>query len=162
MTLPDDRRFSSLGKGSYAIIFHLTSHKNLRIGKLGEFLFPRGYYVYVGSAFGSGGLKSRIYHHLKLSTKPHWHVDYFRKKAAPVEVWVSEYKERQEHRWALVLNRLKGAAIPSPGFGSSDCKCLTHLYHFEKIISFRTFINQYRQLYADSSMDPIKRIKILS
>jgi len=97
---------SFLGAGSYAIILHLISGHSLQIGKLGKFFFPKGYYAYVGSAYGPGGLASRIHHHLTVSPNPHWHVDYFRKISIPIEVWVSEQKDRQEHNWASVLERL--------------------------------------------------------
>jgi Uri superfamily endonuclease len=158
MVLSARSQFVHLGSGSYAIIFQLKADKNLRIGKLGKFSFPKGYYIYTGSAFGPGGLESRIHHHLKLSPKPHWHVDYLRRKAAPVEVWVSEQRKRLEHQWASVLSRLKEATIPSPGFGSSDCNCQTHLFHFKQYPSFQSFRKKCHQLYDDR--EPIKQIKI--
>ncbi len=37
----------------------------IQIGKLGQFKFKKGYYAYVGSAFGPGGLNSRIKHHIE-------------------------------------------------------------------------------------------------
>lgn len=145
-----------LGKGSYAILFILNSAQTLQIGKLGKYLFPKGYYIYVGSALGSGGLKSRIRHHLKVSPNPHWHVDYFRRKAVPLEVWVSEQTRKQEHDWAFALNQLKDTNFPAPGFGSSDCNCPTHLFHFKQFPLFKSL----SRLLDHSDRDLVQRLKI--
>jgi Uri superfamily endonuclease len=45
--------------------------KRLGIGSLGEFDIIPGFYAYVGSAFGSGGLRSRIGHHLESTVERH-------------------------------------------------------------------------------------------
>jgi len=55
-------------KGTYAIYIHLPRSKTITIGKLGRFNFPIGAYVYIGSAFGSGGLRSRLKRHIYGST----------------------------------------------------------------------------------------------
>lgn len=127
------------GKGSYILILHLDSEKVLQVGRLGKFNFPAGYYAYVGSAFGPGGLKARVTRHLNPTYKYHWHIDYLRKQADPEEVWISEQKVAREHLWASVLLHLNKAAVPVPGFGCSDCKCCTHLFHFQKKPLLRTF-----------------------
>ncbi|MCD4722450.1 MAG: DUF123 domain-containing protein [Desulfobacula sp.] len=53
------------GKGTYIIVMYLDKSKRIQIGKLGQFKFKKGHYAYVGSAFGPGGLKSRIKHHIE-------------------------------------------------------------------------------------------------
>lgn len=126
-------------KGSYILILRLKSEKVIQVGRLGKFNFPFGYYAYVGSAFGPGGLKGRVMRHLKPTYKFHWHIDYLRKQADPEEVWISEQKVPREHRWASALRHLNGAAVPVPGFGCSDCKCYTHLFHFQKRPLLRAF-----------------------
>ena len=62
--------------GTYALILVSSSDRWIEIGKLGKFLIQPGYYVYAGSAFGPGGLKARIAHHMRISQRPHWHIDY--------------------------------------------------------------------------------------
>jgi Uri superfamily endonuclease len=37
-----------------------------------------GYYLYLGSALGLGGLRTRIADRQKPSLRPHWHFDYLR------------------------------------------------------------------------------------
>ena len=60
---------SSLGKGTYVLILNLKRAKRIVVGnskkaKLSSRLFQAGYYAYVGSAFGPGGLAARIKRHL--------------------------------------------------------------------------------------------------
>ena len=100
----------------------------------------RGYYVYLGSALGPGGLRARIAHHQKPSTRPHWHIDYLRAHTRLHFVWLSYGGIRHEHEWARALQKMKDATIPFRGFGASDCSCPSHLYFFKGCptqISFR-------------------------
>ncbi len=120
------------GPGTYILILRLENDQVIQIGKLGRFRFPTGYYAYVGSALGPGGLAGRLKHHLHPGRKPHWHLDYFRKKAVLVEILVREDNRTLEHKWASALGKLDGAMVPAAGFGSSDCKCMTHLYYFQE------------------------------
>jgi Uri superfamily endonuclease len=121
--------FSS-GKGTYVLILQLSQPARLTTGKLGEFDFPAGWYAYVGSAFGPGGLRGRLKHHLAPVTKPHWHIDYLRSAASVREVWYLIGEAICEHQWADTLRSMPGAAIPAPRFGASDCTCETHLIYF--------------------------------
>jgi Uri superfamily endonuclease len=127
--------------GTYALVFRAKRKKRLIIGKLGILKLQPGYYVYVGSAFGPGGLKARIGHHRKSSGRRHWHVDYLSEHLAPDEVWYTNDPTHREHHWSEVLSHTAGASIPLPGFGSSDCRCISHLYFF----SSRPSINYYRR-----------------
>jgi Uri superfamily endonuclease len=52
-------------KGTYVLIAFEAHMKRLKIGRLGACDIVPGYYAYVGSAFGSGGLRARIGHHLE-------------------------------------------------------------------------------------------------
>ena len=64
--------------GSYILLLYLPLNITLTVGRLGTFDFPAGWYAYVGSAFGAGGLVGRIKHHLQPLENPHWHIDYLR------------------------------------------------------------------------------------
>ena len=48
------------------------------VGRLGVIQAERGYYVYVGSALGSGGLAARVGRHCRREKRLRWHVDYLR------------------------------------------------------------------------------------
>ena len=51
--------------GAYAIVLNLPYQVSLRVGRLGEAVFPAGSYIYCGSALGPGGLRSRLGRHLR-------------------------------------------------------------------------------------------------
>ncbi len=114
--------------GTYALVFKTKRNKRIIIGKLGTLNLQPGYYIYVGSAFGPGGLKARIGHHCKNSSRRHWHIDYLSEYLPPAEVWYTYDPTHREHHWSQVLAHARGASIPLPGFGSSDCRCISHLY----------------------------------
>ena len=113
--------------GSYLLLLALTTPARLTVGRLGIFDFPAGRYAYAGSARGSGGLRARVARHLRAEKRLHWHIDYLAARAPIVEVWYTESSARLECRWAARLSALPGANIPVDGFGSSDCRCPSHL-----------------------------------
>lgn len=105
-----------------------------------------GCYVYVGSAFGPGGLAARIRHHRQIAVRPHWHIDYLRAACAVVRVWSTTDAACREHVWANGVARLPDAGMPMRGFGASDCECETHLFWFEHQPSVRTFRQRVKTL----------------
>ena len=125
--------------GTYVLILKLAKLQSIKIGKLGTYKFNKGYYGYIGSAFGPGGLRARIRHHLRKSRNPHWHVDYIRRRSSPVQIWWSPARTRREHDWAAAMGKLSGALQVIKGFGASDCNCFSHLFHFEQMPKFATF-----------------------
>ncbi len=56
--------------GTYALLLKLDRWERITVGKLGTFDFPAGYYLYVGSALGPGGLQARLAHHQRGSKSP--------------------------------------------------------------------------------------------
>jgi Uri superfamily endonuclease len=116
--------------GTYALLLRCAACRRVSIGSLGVLQLRPGWYIYVGSAFGTGGLRARISHHQRVARRPHWHVDYLRRRARLVAVWYV-CGERCEHEWAQYLGAMPDAAVPMAGFGSSDCGCRTHLFRFE-------------------------------
>lgn len=113
--------------GSYVLVLFVQSEAILEIGRLGTFVFPRGYYCYVGSARGPGGLLARLARHLRKRKRLRWHIDYLLERASIEEIWHAVSVERLECRWAQALLALPSVESSVPGFGSSDCCCLTHL-----------------------------------
>ena len=117
--------------GTYALVLNSMSEKSVAVGRLGTIRLKPGFYVYIGSAFGPGGLAARIGHHLKNSGRPHWHIDYLRPALRPYEVWYSFDPIPREHQWVEIHARASNASIPLPGFGSSDCRCSSHLFFYQ-------------------------------
>jgi len=101
----------------------------LAIGALGVHVLPQGVYIYVGSAWGPGGIRARLGRHLRGGGALHWHIDYLRLHALPLAAWIA-VDQCLECAWAKQLLHVPGARVGVPGFGASDCRCVTHLIHF--------------------------------
>lgn len=132
--------------GTYALILSSWKRTVIKIGRLGRMRLERGFYLYVGSALGPGGLHARIAHHARHSKRPHWHIDYLRCHTRLDQIWCCRGTARREHVWARAIQELQGASIPLPGFGSSDCDCASHLYFFDRPPSRRAFERILRAL----------------
>jgi Uri superfamily endonuclease len=120
-----------MAKGSYILVLQLDyAVEDLQVGKLGRFSFPAGYYLYVGSAFGPGGIAARLSHHERSAkTRPHWHIDYLRAHASLREAWTVGGPLHMECRWCAALAAEPGVSIPAVGFGSRDTGCAAHLFY---------------------------------
>lgn len=125
--------------GTYALLLHLTENQTITVGKLGTFDFPAGWYTYVGSAFGAGGLVGRIKHHLQPTDHPHWHIDYLRRVTQVVEIWLAADTEKREEAWVDAMITVPGAVSLIEGFGSSDSSRETHLFYFDLRPSLEDF-----------------------
>jgi Uri superfamily endonuclease len=115
--------------GSYVLLLELKRLCVIKVGKLGMCRFPMGVYAYIGSALGTGGLRSRVGRHLRGVGKLHWHIDYLRSVAHVANCFYTVSDEPLECVWSQALAALPGATMPAPGFGSSDCRsgCGSHL-----------------------------------
>lgn len=118
--------------GTYALALSCSSNAVLEVGRLGRLQLQPGYYLYIGSAFGPGGVQARVRHHLKSVSRPHWHIDYLRRHIEIDEVWCSYDPVSHEHEWADIVRSARDVQIPLVGFGSSDCRCKSHLFFFKR------------------------------
>ncbi len=116
--------------GTYALLLRLPAARELEIGALGRHTLSAGTYIYVGSALGAGGLRSRIAHHARIARRPRWHLDYVRPHADLYALWFSVHASRLEDDWARTILALDGATVQVPGFGASDRPGVSHLFHF--------------------------------
>lgn len=84
-----------------------------------------GEYLYLGSAYGPGGIRARCCRHLKHDKGKRWHVDWLTTQAARLAVCVFP----GGNECALTAAALAtGAFVPVVGLGSSDCMaCPSHL-----------------------------------
>ena len=130
--------------GTYALVLRFSRRMEIVVGRLGVLEAQPGYYVYVGSALGPGGLAARLGRHLRREKARRWHVDYLRAAAHVEEVWYATGKAHRECRWASVLRRLSGASVPLTGFGASDCGCPSHLHFFNVPPSVADFRKKLR------------------
>jgi Uri superfamily endonuclease len=125
--------------GVYTLLLFVSKQVTLTIGKLGKQTFPRGYYIYTGSALGKGGtnLKHRITRHLRKTKRLFWHIDYLlaNQNVSVKAVIAAEISKRMECTVNSYLKSVPGARVPVNGFGVSDCKkaCKSHLLFFPEI-----------------------------
>jgi Uri superfamily endonuclease len=136
-----------MDKGIYCLVFQ-TSGCQVKIGALGVLTFRAGWYIYVGSALGSGGLQ-RLGRHISLSQlhdkRPKWHVDYLLISSCFSLVF-SVYAvtaDRLECRLARELNR---SSIQK--FGCSDCSCTSHLLYRQSNPT-QEILTAFRELRID-------------
>jgi sugar fermentation stimulation protein A len=110
--------------GAYILILYNPKAQRIKVGKLGEIHFPRGYYFYVGS--GMKNLRQRVNRHFRKKKKVKWHIDYLTKKFKVIKAKLFPSSRRLECPIAKILSaRLRMVK----GFGSSDCKCESHLFY---------------------------------
>jgi Uri superfamily endonuclease len=120
-------------RGSYCLCILVKDDMDVNVGSLGVISFPKGLYIYVGSALNS--LVPRLSRHLKTnrgqSRAIHWHIDYvLRHPEVEVEgVYATNSSIRMECEIAKKVAE-RGASVPR--FGCSDCSCPSHLYRVEE------------------------------
>ena len=116
-------------KGTYCLCINIEEDISIKVGALGKIYFPRGSYIYVGSALNS--LLPRLKRHLKNCRGEHdvthWHIDYLLKdpNVSIETIYINDNGEKLECSLAAIIAE---RGEPTPRFGCSDCKCLSHLY----------------------------------
>jgi Uri superfamily endonuclease len=116
-------------RGSYCLCIRVDRDSEIKIGSLGLIQFPKGRYVYIGSALNS--LIPRLGRHLRTSRGEgrvaHWHIDYLlREPGVEIEaIYATDWAVRMECEIAAHVAE-KGE--PVPRFGCSDCACVSHLF----------------------------------
>ena len=109
-------------------ILAVEAHGEIEVGRLGPQRFD-GLYLYVGSALGSGGLRRVERHRTVASGKSktrHWHVDYLLALGELTRIFVRKTNKKLECVLAQELEKHFEPTVR--GFGSSDCRCRTHLF----------------------------------
>jgi len=152
--------------GTYVLALWLNTTRRISVGRLGEFEFPAGWYLYTGSARGPGGLQARLARHrrrLGTGKRNHWHVDYLREQAIWGGAWGCASNQRLECAWATALRLLPGAQVVAPGFGASDCRCAAHLVRVASLPAGDWFANTLkaeRVLMGSEELDDLLHVLI--
>ncbi|TXT61550.1 MAG: hypothetical protein BAJALOKI2v1_20003 [Promethearchaeota archaeon] len=125
-------------KGTYLLVIEINQTSSIEIGALKTIRFPKGFFIYVGSAMGQRGsttLVNRVKRHIKPITqkKFHWHIDYFlaNEKTVIKKIILLPASEKYECNLAKALIKTADGNIRD--FGSSDCNCESHLIYFKNI-----------------------------
>ena len=114
-------------KGIYLLLIKINKDEFISYGLRNKFFFKKGYYVYVGSALN--GLEKRIERHLKNKKKIYWHIDYLLKHTNIIKIYYIETRKKLECK---IAEQLKKNFLQIDQFGSSDCKCKSHLFFVSK------------------------------
>ncbi len=143
--------------GYYLLIFRI--YRKLTITTRGNKVFSLnpGIYVYIGSAYGPGGLRSRIMRHLRRNKKVFWHVDYLTTNnyVELVGFVIINITSRKSIDLENFLSKqMQKYLEPILGFGCSDKrKDISHLYYCR-----RNFLECLRII--DKILSSIKNIGI--
>jgi Uri superfamily endonuclease len=123
------------------------------VGNLGIIEFKHGKYIYVGSALNS--LEPRLIRHLKINKGlhkvRHWHIDYLLTNSS-AKIHQIYVKISPKHLECSIAEKISSQGVHIPKFGSSDCKCKSHLFKvdnfnfLEKIGLKKLDLNQYSPL----------------
>jgi len=113
-------------KGVYVLFLGVDGSLTILVGRLGEVTLGSGVYAYVGS--GQIGVERRIERHLRREKRLRWHIDYItsREEVKAIAAYIYPFPRRYECRIAKELARL--STYPIRGFGSSDCRCVSHFF----------------------------------
>ncbi|MDR1971450.1 MAG: DNA/RNA nuclease SfsA [Treponema sp.] len=113
--------------GSYMLMLEIPQARDTVIGALGTLHFDAGWYIYAGSA--RKNLSKRISRHLRHVRKTRrWHIDYLGALAERIKAYPILSYRNLECDLASALEDLGGRGVPR--FGSSDCRCKSHLFYF--------------------------------
>ncbi len=115
-------------KGVYILNLKIYKDIVIRVGKLGNIRFKKGYYAYIGSALGTGGFK-RVTRHFNIASGKNmtrkWHIDYLLPHSEVVSAVLIPTEESIECSVAKAVGEF---CVGIPGFGCSDCSCPAHLF----------------------------------
>ena len=122
-------------KGIYVLELEIDKDTVIRVGKLGNILFKKGYYAYIGSALGTGGFK-RVTRHYNVASGKNmtrkWHIDYLLPHSEVVSTMLIPTEVSIECNAAKAMGEFFSGI---PGFGCSDCSCPAHLFFSETKVS---------------------------
>jgi Uri superfamily endonuclease len=109
-------------RGSYLLLIHLEQAIEIRVGRLGIIRFMSGYYIYAGKH--GVNLEKRLERHFSRVKKIRWHIDYLTAEIQPLCAYY--FPDDVE---CMLAAELASKLTPIRGFGSSDCKCNSHLFY---------------------------------
>jgi len=126
-----------MAKGVYILVVSVSKDINVNVGALGSVNFEKGLYAYVGSA--QNNLEKRIERHLRKTKQKFWHIDYLLDNA-DVEVLKVFHKKAGRLEECKIAKNISEIGVPVKGFGSSDCKCKSHLFKLKGYQFLREFM----------------------
>jgi Uri superfamily endonuclease len=126
-------------KGIYILIISVDKNVRINIGALGPVDFEEGMYAYVGSAQNS--LESRVERHFRKNKRRFWHIDYLLGNGA-VSVLKVFYRNSERNHECRIARETGEGGVAINGFGSSDCRCKSHLFRLESYSFLKEFMQE--------------------
>ena len=130
-----------MSKGVYCLVLNLEKSIKMRISRR-VFSLPEGFYCYVGSALNS--LEKRLERHVSENKKKQWHIDHLTDKASVVHIKKIKTGKRLECHVSSKVMKLADEIVN--GFGSSDCKCKSHLHYFKES---PLFMKEFHEIFEE-------------
>lgn len=124
------------------LIIQVKNEILLKVGALGKIKFKPGLYAYVGSA--QSNLEHRIERHLRRKKPLFWHIDYLL-SSSNVEILKVFAKEADRTEECVIARMLNAKGKSTEGFGSSDCRCMSHLVR----IGDCNFLRDYMRVFYE-------------
>ncbi|MGQ9818379.1 MAG: GIY-YIG nuclease family protein [Candidatus Kapaibacteriales bacterium] len=128
------RNSNQNNSGLYQLYIVVSKPTKITLTKFGDIIFPKGLYIYTGSA--KKNLLQRINRHLKTKEKKtHWHIDFLLTSEQTKIIRIKIIRNRKQNECKINLQTQKdlNGKIIIEGFGSSDCnKCKSHLLYISE------------------------------
>jgi Uri superfamily endonuclease len=112
--------------GAYVLVLRLDKAIHIEFPRVASHQLMPGWYLYAGSARGSGGIRARVKRHFRYEKTAHWHIDRLTVHA----VEMAALAVADGHECELVSKLLESLQfkVAAAGFGSTDCSlCKSHL-----------------------------------
>jgi Uri superfamily endonuclease len=142
-------------RGAYTLVLRLDEGIDVLVGSLGKLSFRQGYYSYTGSALGRGGYK-RVQRHLQIMqgrrAARRWHIDWLLPLASLEEAFLTNTAERLE---CLIAGRIGARLEPVLGFGSTDCRCPSHLHYSPSLEAMLEAVRDAHGAYGEINYSAI-------
>ncbi len=123
----------------YILFIRVSQKKRIVIGSLGRIAFKKGTYLYIGRA--KTNFAARVARHYRKKKKLFWHIDYLlsQKGVEIKEAWASS--GLKECKLAQKISLLPSSRLIR-SFGSSDCRCPSHLFYTNKESEVKTLLKE--------------------
>jgi len=122
---------------AYLLLIPIDKDVFIHVGNLDEIKFIKGVYVYVGS--GGRNVFKRLERHFKRVKKVRWHIDYLTSQFQPHSAYIIPNTSEEE-----IVEILIRKYPYVRGFGSSDTKYPSHLFHLKNKTEIKKLLNHLR------------------
>jgi sugar fermentation stimulation protein A len=113
--------------GSYAMVIRNDRNQTIKVGRLGEIPFKKGYYLYIGSALRS--VENRVKRHGKTIKSSFWHIDFIVPGPMKIEkIYIIRRRDRIESKLVKAMMGISEGVIRH--FGATDSDQESHLLYF--------------------------------